>query len=108
MKPWILSAALACAVTTASCAGLPAANFPAAPPRLEMPTAATSPCALYVLPEKPTEADLDIGFASRGANLVACDAARRLAVQTLVAEHELQDRYAAAQRPRRGWFHFPP
>jgi hypothetical protein len=65
-----------------------------------MPAAAASPCALYVLPEHPTEADLDIGYAARGANLVACDAARRLAVQTWAAERELQDRQVG---PKRGW-----
>jgi hypothetical protein len=65
-----------------------------------MPAAAASPCALYMLPGNPTESDLDIGYATRGANLIACDAARRLAVQTWAAEHELQDRRAAAKR---GW-----
>lgn len=65
-----------------------------------MPAAASAPCALYVLPANPSEADLDLGYAERGANLVVCDAARRLAVQTWAAEHELQDR----RRPHKeGW-----
>ena len=59
-----------------------------------------SPCALYVLPEHPSEGDLDIGYVSRGADLVTCDAARRLAVQTWIAEHELQDRHLNSKR---GW-----
>lgn len=50
------------------------------------------PCSLYVLSAKPTEADLEIGYATRGAQLVACDAARRLAVQTHEAEHALEAR----------------
>ena len=66
-----------------------------------MPAAALQPCSLYRLPDGATQGDLDIGFATRGANLVACDAARRLAVQTWTAEHELQDRQA---RPKRRWF----
>lgn len=66
-----------------------------------MPAVAMSPCTLYILPDAPTEASLDLGFAARGANLVACDAARRLAVQTWIAEHELQDRRLTHKR---GWF----
>jgi hypothetical protein len=50
-----------------------------------------------MLPPAPTQADLEIGYATRGAQIVACDAARRLAVQTLEAEHALAD--AAAKKP---------
>lgn len=57
---------------------------------------------LYQLPENPTEADLDIGYVTRGANLVACDAARRLAVETFQAEHDLQDRRMTVSKPRFG------
>jgi hypothetical protein len=53
-----------------------------------------------MLPERPTQADLEIGYATRGAQLVACDAARRLAVQTHDAEHALEDAAAAATRKR--------
>jgi hypothetical protein len=56
------------------------------------------PCSLYLLPAKPTEADLEIGYATRGAQLVACDAARRLAVQIQEAEHVLEGR-AAKPKP---------
>jgi hypothetical protein len=61
-------------------------------PQIETPAEAKRPCSLYVLPEMPTEADLEIGYATRGAQLVACDAARRLAVQTHEAEHALEGR----------------
>jgi hypothetical protein len=37
-------------------------------------------------------ADLEIGYVTRGAQIVACDAARRLAVETLKAERAAQDR----------------
>jgi hypothetical protein len=72
--------------------------LPAAP-RVEMPAEATRPCELYRLPEAPTQADLEIGYATRGAQIVACDAARRLAVQTHVAEHALED----SVRTPKGW-----
>ena len=58
-----------------------------------MPAEAQRACSLYVLPGHPTEADLEIGYVTRGAQLVACDAARLLAVQTHAAEHELAARH---------------
>jgi hypothetical protein len=57
-----------------------------------MPAEAGRPCSLYVLSAQPTQADLEIGYATRGAQIVACDAARRLAVQTHEAEHALDAR----------------
>ena len=56
-----------------------------------MPAVADRPCSLYRLPASPNQADLEIGYATRGAALAACDAARALAVQTHAAEHALQD-----------------
>lgn len=73
------------------------------PPRLTLPTAAVTPCRLTRLPAAPTEADLETGYAQRGAALVLCDAARDLAVQTLKAERELQDRWIEQQNPRSFW-----
>lgn len=61
-----------------------------------MPAEATRPCAVYRLPPAPTQADLEIGYATRGAQIAACDAARTLAVQTQAAEHAMQDEVAAA------------
>ncbi len=72
-----------------------------------MPALADRPCRLYVLPPNPTQADLDLGFATRGADLLSCDAARRLAVQTFVAEHQLQDQRVKAAKPKRRWLGFP-
>jgi hypothetical protein len=71
--------------------------LPAAP-RIATPAEAARPCGLYVLPAAPTQADLEIGYATRGAQLVACDAARRLAVQTHEAEHALEDAALGAVR----------
>ena len=66
-----------------------------------MPAEAARPCSLYLLPETPMQADLEIGYAMRGAEIVACDAARALAVQTHAAEHDLQDRFTKARRGAR-------
>ena len=75
---------------TASCAGSPPIST-VAPPRLTLPPAAIRRCALATLPPEPTMADLEIGYAARGAQIAACDAARQLAVDTLLAERLLQD-----------------
>jgi hypothetical protein len=87
---------------TSNCASSPR-TFKAAP-RLDMPTEALRPCTLVRLPERATQADLDIAYASRGAELVACDAARRLAVQTHEAEHQLEERLTDPKTPRKVGF----
>ncbi|RAK54898.1 hypothetical protein [Phenylobacterium soli] len=65
-----------------------------------MPAEAARPCSLYILPAKPTMADLEAGFARRGAQVVACDAERRLAVQTHEAEHELEAQFLTRRTKR--------
>ncbi len=102
MTPTNLSIRIALAAllsTTANCAASPP-EF-ASPPRLALPVEATKPCRLDRLPDQPTAADLEVGYAARGAALVACDAARRLAVRTLEAERALQDRWRAEAARRR-------
>jgi hypothetical protein len=93
MRLWIRIGLLACAPTIASCASSP--TLPAAP-RIEAPPEARRTCEIHLLPERPTLADLEIGYATRGAQIAACDAARRLAVQTHDAEHALEEE---ARRP---------
>ena len=88
MRPWILCAPIACALMTSSCAKPHPPSRVA--PQLAMPAEARRPCELHRLPEGPTQADLEIGYATRGAQIVACDAARRLAVETHDAEHGLE------------------
>jgi phage terminase small subunit len=63
-----------------------------------MPPEATKACSLYLLPQTPTQAALEIGYATRGAQVVACDAARALAVQTHAAEHALEDQVSPKGR----------
>ena len=88
---WRLIVPIGCAIMTANCA---ASRPPSVmPPRLTLPDEVVRPCQLAVLPARPTRADLDAAYVTRGAQLVACDAARRLAVETLMAERALQDRW---------------
>lgn len=98
---WTRIALLGLQGMTASCA----ASLPpsAVPPRLILPQAATTPCVLERLSEAPSQADLEVAYVERGANLVACETARSLAVETLMSERNLQDRWRReiAPGPRR-------
>lgn len=89
MRRWMLTAFLSCTGLTAGCATPPPA-LPVALPQLTPPPAATAPCEVYVLPPAATRADLDAGYVRRGAQIAACDAARRMALETLEAEHALE------------------
>jgi len=85
----------ACATMIASCAGSrPTSSV--APPRLTLPAMASRPCALHRLPAAPTLGDLEAGYMTRGRQIADCDAARRLAVDTLLAERRAGE---AAKRP---------
>ncbi len=96
---WTRIALIVLSAMTASCA---VSRPPSVePPRLILPTAATTPCVLERLPPAPTQADLEVAYIERGRRLVACDSARSLAVETLLAERVLQDRWRdAGARPR--------
>lgn len=87
MRPLMRLAPIACTLLIASCAK-PPPNLSAAP-QLSLAPEALRPCKLHVLPSAPTLADLEIGYVTRGADLVACDAARRLAVETHQAQQAL-------------------
>lgn len=86
---WKPSALVACALMTTNCAASRPASV--APPRLSVPVAAITPCELARLPDAPTLADLEVAYLTRGAQLVACDAARRLAIESWMAERTMQD-----------------
>lgn len=90
-----LIVSIVCALTMMSCAASRPTSA-VAPPRLTLPETAARPCDLHRLPEVATLADLEIGYVTRGAQIVACDTARRLAVETLRAERATQ---AAASPP---------
>ena len=96
----------ACCVMIASCAASRSSSLAAAP-RIEMPPSASGPCTLPRLPQAPTEGDLERGYAQRGAELVACEGARSLAVAIHEAEHRLEDEQLRAREARRrGWWSF--
>ena len=85
---------LVCTTLTAACAASPPISK-AAPPRLVLPEPSTRPCTLATLPVEPTLGDLETAYAARGAQIAACDAARRLAVETLLAERKAIDAWLA-------------
>ena len=43
------------------------------------------PCPIAILPDQPTWADVEAAYVLRGRQLVECELARRLAVETLEA-----------------------
>lgn len=96
---WIRIVQLVSLGMTASCAVSPPPYV--SPPRLTLPQQATTPCVLPRLPDEPTQADLEAAYVERGARLVDCDGARRLAVEVLLAERALQDRWRAQSEPPR-------
>lgn len=63
------------------------------PPRLTLPALAEQPCRLPTLPPEPTIGDLEATYVQRGAEIVACNAARQLAVDTLKAERSMTDQW---------------
>ena len=88
MRPLMLTVVTVCAGLTSACASS-TRSLAVAGPQIEMPPAARQACEIYILPADPTEGDLDHGFALRGAQIVACDSARRLAVETFEAQQAL-------------------
>jgi len=57
-----------------------------APPILTLPDVARQPCVLPVLPDNPTQADLDATYLARGMVIGVCDGRRDLAVQAFDAQ----------------------
>ena len=101
MNPFRVTGLLALLLTTGACAT--SAASPVALPRLTLPRLATEPCELPTLPDMPTEADFEATYALRGSAVVQCDAARDLAVQTLLSEREIQDRWREQTKPKPFW-----
>lgn len=92
-RPFLTSGLIACAALTASCASRPAS---APPPLLTLPDVARQACTLPVLPESPTQADLDATYLARGQAVAVCDGRRDLAVQAFDAQQK-----ALTPTPRR-------
>lgn len=53
---------------------------------LTLPTAARTKCRLPVLPDNPTQADLDAAYLARGEAIAVCEGRRDLAVQSFDAQ----------------------
>jgi hypothetical protein len=77
-----------------------AAHTPQSAPILTLPEVARQPCKLSFLPESPTEADLEAGYADRGVAVALCDGKRDLAVQAFDAQSR------ALTPPPRPWWRF--
>lgn len=90
-KTLILTAALVCAASMSACATRVLPSALPIPPRREMPETAKAPCVLPRLPDLPTYADLEAAYYARGVVIVACDAARQLAVDVHQGEHDDED-----------------
>ncbi|QYF87522.1 hypothetical protein [Brevundimonas sp. PAMC22021] len=59
---------------------------------------------MAVVPDAATLADLETAYVQRGEQLVRCDGARRLAVETLLAERSMMDAWSAeTNKPSRRW-----
>lgn len=93
--PLLTSGLIACALLTNACASRPAS---APLPLLTLPDVARQPCRLPVLPEAPTQADLDAAYLARGEAVAVCDGRRELAVQAFDAQQR------AIQPPPRPWW----
>ena len=89
-----LSGLIAFALMTCACA----TSSPASAPILTLPPAARERCRLPVLPDSPTQADLDATYAARASALAVCDGRRDLAVQAFDAQTR------ALTTPSRPWW----
>lgn len=85
---WAKIALAVYASTTAACASVPPAKMVALP-QLVLPPEVERPCGLAVLEGRGELADLEVAYMRRGEQLLACDAARALAVEILNKERAL-------------------
>jgi hypothetical protein len=96
---------IACAGLTTSCAGFGRGSVPEAetapPPKLTIPAEARNPCQLYRLPANPTQADLEVGYVTRGAQLIECDGLRQVVVTTFDTQAEALAAQIEARERRR-------
>jgi hypothetical protein len=93
-RPLTLTVWLAYGLLITGCAKPP----PAIAPTLTLPEVVRQPCRLSFLPDSPTEADLEAGYADRGVAVALCDGKRDLAVQAFDAQSR-----ALAPPPRPFW-----
>lgn len=85
---WVIFVASVCLAMTVSCAAS-GPSLTVAPPQLLLPPEADRPCALAVLQPPGDLAALETAYMQRGAQIVACDAARQMAIDVLMAERKM-------------------
>ena len=91
---YLKSGLIACALTISGCATAPRPSAPV----LTLPPVARQPCRLPLLPDSPTQSDLDATYAARASALAVCDGRRDLAVQSFDAQTR------ALTPPSRPWW----
>ena len=94
LRPSTLCGLIACGLLTSGCVK----QAPASVPMLTLPEAARTPCRLPVLPDSPTQADLDAAYLARGEAVAVCNGRRDLAVQSFDAQTR------ALTPPSRPWW----
>lgn len=98
-----LTMALICATSLASCAtsGQPSAQTPVTPPRRDMPATARQSCQIPPLPAEISFTSLKGYAATAAAEILRCDVARQLGVDTHDGEHADEDAWLkeSAGRP---------
>ena len=97
----IPTALIACALTTGACATSRPPS--ASPPAVDPPSLSGEPCRLPRLPVEGTVtwADLERAYLERGEALLACDLARRLAVEAHAAERAAVQLWLSENQRRR-------
>lgn len=72
-------------------------------PRVPSPPEATRSCELYTLPTDrvPERADLEIGYATRGLQILECDGRRQLAVSANTEQQDVLTAWEQARADRR-------
>ena len=79
---FLTSGLIACALMTSACV----TSSPVSAPILTLPPVVRETCRLPVLPDSPTQADLDATYAARASALAVCNGWRDLAVQAFDAQ----------------------
>lgn len=100
---------LVCALLISSCAPLLQNSkvVPEPSPQIEIPDEARKPCAVALFPENPTNADIDAVAIIRGAQIMKCDVARQIAVNTHDREHALEAKHQKEREDRaKPWWRF--
>lgn len=96
-----LLALTVCSLPIVSCANYGPPSVPTPPPQRDMPDLALRACALPRLPDQATAVDLESAFTARGVALVACDAARQLAVDVHTGQRLDQEAWLRQSADRR-------